>query len=72
MMIVRMMHVAVMVAVLGVVVMIVGVVVHPVHRFILRACGDSRRILGPLLVVRCVTETAKAHRQECLCYQWEV
>jgi hypothetical protein len=46
MMIVRMMYVAIMVAVLGIVVMIVGVVVHPVHRFILRACGDSRRILG--------------------------
>jgi Na+/H+-dicarboxylate symporter len=84
-------HVAIMVAVFGVVVMIVGVVVHPVHplhftrlrrlalpsRFDFVMTQNSARVLP--LVVRCMPETAKEHRQECpsrlrtsLCYQWEV
>ena len=66
----RMVHVAIVVAVLGIVVMIVGVVVHPVHPLHftrLRRIAPRAR-----LVVRRMTETAKEHRQECLCYQWEV
>jgi len=81
---VRMVHMAIMVAVLGIVVMIVGVVVHPVHPLnftrLRRLAQDSRVAFVmmqsaprvPLLVLRCTTETAKEHRQECLCQQWEV
>ena len=83
----RVVHVAIVVAVLGVVVMIVGVVVHPVHPLhftrLRRLAQASRadflecllmpsRAEEPPLVVRCMPETAKEHRQECLWYQWEV
>ena len=89
-MIVRMgmVHVAIMVAVLGVVVVIVGVVVHPLHPLHftrLRRLAQPSQLTSRAafvmmqnssialpLVVRCMKKAAKERRQECLCYQWEV
>ena len=83
----RVVHVTIMVAVLGVVIMIVGVVVHPVHplhftrlrQFALASRPDFPGCLLRMQSAETTTrivhrkpETAKEHRQECLCYQWEV
>jgi hypothetical protein len=84
---VRMMDVTIVVAMLGIVVVLtvvsVGVIVHLIHQ---THFTRLRQLAQPLalpellqvddsattLVAPRTTRAAKTHRQECLCYQWEV